>query len=122
GAGGAGDRAKRVVPRTSAILEIRAKLVPSDAPAPGQQEVGEHAIELIDRHRVVVRGHLRRGPAALLVDVVDGPVRLDVRREQVIGGACRLAELQGPARGEDRKSTRLNSSHVKISYAVFCLK
>src|SRR6266511_5516809 len=28
----------------------------------------------------------------------------------------------GETRGEDRKSTRLNSSHVKISYAVFCLK
>src|SRR5690606_39703638 len=27
-----------------------------------------------------------------------------------------------PRRGPDRKSTRLNSSHVKISYAVFCLK
>src|SRR5436309_4226243 len=27
-----------------------------------------------------------------------------------------------PANTEDRKSTRLNSSHVKISYAVFCLK
>src|SRR5207302_9076726 len=26
------------------------------------------------------------------------------------------------ARWADRKSTRLNSSHVKISYAVFCLK
>src|SRR5690625_6590534 len=26
------------------------------------------------------------------------------------------------ADGEDRKSTRLNSSHVAISYAVFCLK
>src|SRR5690606_40138033 len=25
-------------------------------------------------------------------------------------------------RNRDRKSTRLNSSHVKISYAVFCLK
>ena len=25
-------------------------------------------------------------------------------------------------RAEDRKSTRLNSSHVVISYAVFCLK
>src|SRR3989442_9797567 len=25
-------------------------------------------------------------------------------------------------RGGDRKSTRLNSSHVRISYAVFCLK
>src|SRR5690349_24655037 len=27
-----------------------------------------------------------------------------------------------PARRGDRKSTRLNSSHVEISYAVFCLK
>src|SRR5690606_40454859 len=27
-----------------------------------------------------------------------------------------------PDSNEDRKSTRLNSSHVKISYAVFCLK
>src|SRR5690606_19255383 len=30
--------------------------------------------------------------------------------------------LDSGARGSDRKSTRLNSSHVKISYAVFCLK
>src|SRR3989442_11925022 len=28
--------------------------------------------------------------------------------------------LESP--GRDRKSTRLNSSHVRISYAVFCLK
>src|SRR5690554_7144870 len=27
-----------------------------------------------------------------------------------------------PGNAEDRKSTRLNSSHVRISYAVFCLK
>src|SRR5690606_23916200 len=35
-----------------------------------------------------------------------------------------LAEAAGVAEGTilDRKSTRLNSSHVKISYAVFCLK
>src|SRR5690606_39387950 len=32
-----------------------------------------------------------------------------------------LATAPGSAT-EDRKSTRLNSSHVKISYAVFCLK
>src|SRR3989442_3290412 len=31
----------------------------------------------------------------------------------------RLRRLGGAA---DRKSTRLNSSHVRISYAVFCLK
>src|SRR5690606_39506772 len=29
---------------------------------------------------------------------------------------------EGTTTREDRKSTRLNSSHVKISYAVFCLK
>src|SRR2546426_7868689 len=28
----------------------------------------------------------------------------------------------GKAAGQDRKSTRLNSSHLVISYAVFCLK
>src|SRR5271167_5082634 len=39
------------------------------------------------------------------------------------------ADVAAPARGRgrrlargDRKSTRLNSSHVSISYAVFCLK
>src|SRR5690606_41284338 len=31
--------------------------------------------------------------------------------------AARMLDLD-----QDRKSTRLNSSHVKISYAVFCLK
>src|SRR5690554_7841751 len=33
-----------------------------------------------------------------------------------------LAEPRRIQRREDRKSTRLNSSHVRISYAVFCLK
>src|SRR5690606_39665533 len=39
--------------------------------------------------------------------------------------ATRLAgdlDEAGLPADEDRKSTRLNSSHVKISYAVFCLK
>src|SRR3989442_9590887 len=31
-------------------------------------------------------------------------------------------DRQGKGRNRDRKSTRLNSSHVRISYAVFCLK
>src|SRR5437899_4151039 len=30
--------------------------------------------------------------------------------------------IPGPDTGPDRKSTRLNSSHLGISYAVFCLK
>src|SRR5438874_10722201 len=42
-----------------------------------------------------------------------------------IAALLMLIALYGPgtrARRVDRKSTRLNSSHVEISYAVFCLK
>src|SRR5690606_41760001 len=55
-----------------------------------------------------------------------GEVRLAPRRHRVRPPGRRLDEvvrLAGPAgdgRLGDRKSTRLNSSHVKISYAVFC--
>src|SRR5690554_7789006 len=39
---------------------------------------------------------------------------------------AKLEHILEPARNQrflrDRKSTRLNSSHVRISYAVFCLK
>src|SRR5207302_5183797 len=34
----------------------------------------------------------------------------------------RTAQSRSGSTSTDRKSTRLNSSHVKISYAVFCLK
>src|SRR2546430_5878120 len=37
--------------------------------------------------------------------------------------SLRIHKVPGKVRGgEDRKSTRLNSSHSQISYAVFCLK
>src|SRR5690242_21482421 len=32
------------------------------------------------------------------------------------------SSVRAPAAAADRKSTRLNSSHMSISYAVFCLK
>src|SRR3712207_7309978 len=45
---------------------------------------------------------------------------------QVLVAAARArlpdADLAGHRLREDRKSTRLNSSHANISYAVFCLK
>src|SRR3712207_7322573 len=41
-----------------------------------------------------------------------------------VDGAALVAQrcADGEARIRDRKSTRLNSSHANISYAVFCLK
>src|SRR5690554_7337591 len=42
---------------------------------------------------------------------------------EAAGENPRLEAVSGiVGHGEDRKSTRLNSSHVRISYAVFCLK
>src|SRR2546430_13293146 len=38
------------------------------------------------------------------------------------GGGHAVPADAGPAARPDRKSTRLNSSHSQISYAVFCLK
>src|SRR5436305_6852633 len=62
------------------------------------------------RSQALVLGGVVRAAAA-----VGGPLR---RPRQ---GRARPAPAR-PARDGDRKSTRLNSSHVRISYAVFCLK
>src|SRR3712207_8158786 len=51
-------------------------------------------------------------PAALRVRVLAAAGRAEDR--QALRGILRLHQ--------DRKSTRLNSSHANISYAVFCLK
>src|SRR3989442_11010114 len=50
-------------------------------------------------------------------------VPLSVSRERSIKAVDQaLAENRMILLVSDRKSTRLNSSHVRISYAVFCLK
>src|SRR2546430_13345766 len=56
---------------------------------------------------------------------VGGAARGVHRAGAGVGGALDLrARLRGAAAlvARDRKSTRLNSSHSQISYAVFCLK
>src|SRR5690606_41730576 len=64
-----------------------------------------------------------------LLDEVSEDLRVGLGREDVSALLQRSAQCGGVLddaivhHGEiDRKSTRLNSSHVKISYAVFCLK
>src|SRR3712207_7315092 len=48
--------------------------------------------------------------------------RKDSRRIEMAVGLARFPYARDLAGFEDRKSTRLNSSHANISYAVFCLK
>src|SRR5207248_7520246 len=64
-------------------------------------------------------------PPELEAEVVarEGGVPLQSARDLVlIGQKVRNLRGHGLEEGVDRKSTRLNSSHRTISYAVFCLK
>src|SRR2546422_7426367 len=77
-----------------------------------------HGAEAPDEHPPGRRAHRgrpalrRRVPEQLLEDLPRGRAQASSRSGGRADG--------GPAR--DRKSTRLNSSHGYISYAVFCLK
>src|SRR5690606_42012251 len=104
------------------------RLVPTAPAPPATYTLSLHdALPISDRHaiatddlaRLLVHQHLRHheeihggeiiGELAILIrDLRDHHVD-DVIRHVVVAA-------------QDRKSTRLNSSHVKISYAVFCLK
>src|SRR3712207_7284803 len=64
------------------------------------------------------------GPLAAGVDHVvgDGEEAGAASAAQGVGAAEHPGAVADGGHGEDRKSTRLNSSHANISYAVFCLK
>src|SRR5437879_11632870 len=80
----------------------------------------------------VARGTVRRRPGELAVDMAllarhvnvepgqrELSGRVVIKLSPQPGGSVVTGDAGG---GEDRKSTRLNSSHRCISYAVFCLK
>src|SRR5699024_12223612 len=68
-----------------------------------QQHHAEHAHDVLHAVAKVDAAHLRDGRAVIALGQHAGKIVMH-------------------AAGKNRKSTRLNSSHVSISYAVFCLK
>src|SRR5690606_31155156 len=122
------DAAKAEVVRLSGIVD-------DPEAEPGRKEAAESKLP-------GARGALKAAEDALTArkaDVEKAQEDLDADSEALAALRARLAvTVQGrdaacsdPDTGaapepsddeEDRKSTRLNSSHVKISYAVFCLK
>src|SRR5690625_6573358 len=101
--------------RTAPVVE--AALTPPD-PRPGQStHVRLSASDDVTRHP---RIHYRVGEGDW--EIYTRPVlvqpdeTMHYRAVDAAGNASEIGSIK------DRKSTRLNSSHVAISYAVFCLK
>src|SRR5699024_11956552 len=80
----------------------------------------------VETVNVKVKGAEDDNEVSLAVEGFDKPLE-EVEEDENIYGPLIPGEYNVEATvqnelGEDRKSTRLNSSHVSISYAVFCLK
>src|SRR2546426_4862500 len=86
----------------------------------GQREMtrtGSGAQQTVDRREVLRRAALLLGGALSAPTVAGVLAGCQAARGPDSGWAPRAL-----TRAQDRKSTRLNSSHLVISYAVFCLK
>src|SRR5438270_9372882 len=78
-------------------------------------------------YTTLFRSRFKLAAALMVVAVIAsaGLIPICVTASESIMGIDRLGEepgLKSVNAHEDRKSTRLNSSHSQISYAVFCLK
>src|SRR5207245_4981565 len=105
-------RYQRLVGR-NAILPLVGRRIPIVADGYSDPEKGTGAVKITPAHDFndfeVGRRH-----NLPLVNVLDAEANLDLE-----GNEAFLRDVPSSA---DRKSTRLNSSHGSISYAVFCLK
>src|SRR3989454_6417419 len=111
------DCQKRIAQLKSRLL-VNAKVQEGDAPAETPQaliaELGRVSTELLDLIKRINRTNSATAFAGRGT-ISDALAERDVLALQ----RAAYAEL---AQTADRKSTRLNSSHLVISYAVFCLK
>src|SRR5690554_7257608 len=80
--------------------------------------MGQHFLRVVCH---VGQHHQRLGTGIveLVLHFTGGVQRVGVNNDQA---STHGTEDNDRVLGKDRKSTRLNSSHVRISYAVFCLK
>src|SRR3712207_6868257 len=81
---------------------------------------GVEVLEPLARLRALRAGrqHRQRPPRARVVGLLGDGLADELERLSVAVGRL---ERAGDVELRDRKSTRLNSSHANISYAVFCL-
>src|SRR5207253_5206369 len=118
-AGGTGDYASPAVAQGYSIDSRTIRSGELFFAVKGERLDGHDFVEQALRHdavaAVVRRDQLARYPAGTRLLAVEDPL---VALQKL---ATSVRRLWGKPKS-DRKSTRLNSSHVAISYAVFCLK
>src|SRR5690242_20842961 len=103
--------AQRLVGRDLLVVPLQGIGGPAGLAAPALALLLQHAAE---------QAALERGPrddADAVLECRGQYLELNLPGQQVVDGL-----LADQAEESDRKSTRLNSSHMSISYAVFCLK
>src|SRR5690349_13289752 len=119
-----GTGQKRVQAKASSIpiekVEVCAYTVPTDSPeSDGTLEWDKTTIVIVETEAAGTRGlgytYADTSTAKLVHDLL-GTIVKGADAMDIPGAWLRMV------RAIDRKSTRLNSSHVEISYAVFCLK
>src|SRR5947207_9881877 len=99
---------------------------PSGERATLSRDLADFLIELsiaLHKHSMYPEGHPSLAPAAAGL-TRRAALLLEDRATISLGVARNQLVIEGVATDpkQDRKSTRLNSSHTVISYAVFCLK
>src|SRR5256885_1098693 len=90
---------------------------PKPQAAPHRKEARQRCCELVNACDVQARG--RKSPVPFSGHAYEFQ---EENHESTIGPAVNRISARDREHRPDRKSTRLNSSHLVISYAVFCLK
>src|SRR5690554_1213039 len=110
---------------TKEILNPQVTLMEIEAPEIAKKaKAGQFIILRVDEkgERIpltIADTDVNRGSVTFIFQVVG----LTTKKLNLLNQGEYLLDFVGPlGRASDRKSTRLNSSHVRISYAVFCLK
>src|SRR3712207_7076706 len=114
--------AKRALREASGDLDSVRRILREKGRAAAGKRAGRRGTE----GRVQTRTHDGRG-AIVAVACETEPVSNNEEFLAYVQHVLDVVDVEGPQAAsnledEDRKSTRLNSSHANISYAVFCLK
>src|SRR5256886_16549768 len=118
-----GDGGERQKERALLVQDLRVERSDRPARLPIQHH---HAPTCETIQSLLERGFPHRVIHDLQAEAVGEALRLGLEIllgvEDHVAGARIARQRRFLAGGQDRKSTRLNSSHSQISYAVFCLK